>query len=92
MLPMVIFPRLGRAAAVICIIRGMERVVQEEVLTQLVQVLLLAIQSVQALECNLKNTQVHLLLFLCLSISHLQVNYTCSLTYPHYEWKNTLLC
>lgn len=56
MLPVVIFPRFGRAAAIVCIIRGMERVVQEEVLTQLVQVLLLAVQSMQALECNLKNT------------------------------------
>lgn len=59
MLPVVVFPRFCRAAAVVCIVRGMECVVQEEVLAQLVQMLLLAVQSVQALECNLKNTHQH---------------------------------
>lgn len=56
MFPVVVVPGLSRAAPVVCILPSMESVVEQQVFPQLIEVLLLTVQGVEALECNLKHT------------------------------------
>ena len=57
MFPMVVVTRLPRTAPIISTLACMEGVVEKQVLTQLIEVLLLTVEGVEALECNLTHNQ-----------------------------------